>query len=90
MIIPFVNMKTIQNYSINHFICRLEPERRLLNTFENVLQLIQENLFWNNVGKALENTYPKIIDSLKERINDLQKHDCGIVVTGNVYDYFNS
>lgn len=60
----------------------LEPERRLLHTLENVLKLIQEDTFWNNVGEALENTYPKIIESLKDRMKDLQKHDCGIVVAG--------
>lgn len=88
IIIPFVIIKTIQNNFINHFICRLEPERRLLHTFENVLKLIQEDSFWNNVGEALENTYPKIIESLKNRMKDLQKHDCGIIVAGNVSGYF--
>ncbi|XP_011414241.3 transmembrane GTPase fzo-1 [Magallana gigas] len=59
-----------------------EPERRLLHNFENVLQLIQVDTFWNNVGETLENKYPRIIESLKDRMKDLQKHDCGIVVAG--------
>lgn len=29
-----------------------EPERRLLHNFENVLQLIQVDTFWNNVGEV--------------------------------------
>lgn len=77
---------------ITRLICRLhvEPERRLLHNFENVLQLIQEDTFWNNVGENLENMYPRIIETLKDRIKDLQKHDCGIVVAGNASCFINS
>lgn len=80
------------NNLITRLICRSheEPERRLLHNFENVLQLIQVDTFWNNVGETLENKYPRIIESLKDRMKDLQKHDCGIVVAANASGFFNS
>lgn len=60
----------------------LESEKRLLKNFEEVLKIIQEDTFLKNVGEAFEKTNPEIKELLKERMEDLEKRDCGIVVVG--------
>lgn len=68
-----------------NFIYSLDLEKRLSNNFEEVLKLIQENVFWNNVGEGIEKTYPGIKELLKERMKDLEKCDCEIVVAGRAF-----
>lgn len=64
----------------------METEKKLLQSIENVLHLIQDDKFWSKFGCTLEKTYPGIKESLMDRIQDLEKRDCGIVVAGNVND----
>lgn len=64
----------------------METEKKLLQSIENVLHLIQDDKFWSEFGCILEKTYPRIKESLMDRIQDLEKRDCGIVVAGNVND----
>uniref|UniRef100_K1Q7T8 Uncharacterized protein n=1 Tax=Magallana gigas TaxID=29159 RepID=K1Q7T8_MAGGI len=66
----------------NDFDETLDLEKRLSKQFEEVLKLIQEDAFWNNVGEGIEKTYPEIKKLLKERMKDLEKRDCEIVVAG--------
>lgn len=60
----------------------VETEKKLLQSIENVLHLIQDDKFWSEFGCILEKTYPGIKESLMDRIQDLEKRDCGIVVAG--------
>lgn len=64
----------------------METEKKLLRSIENVLHLIQDDKFWSKFGCILEKTYPGIREILRDRIQDLEKLDCGIVVAGNVND----
>lgn len=64
----------------------METEKKLLQSIENVLHLIKDDKFWSEFGCILEKTYPGIKESLMDRIQDLEKRDCGIVVAGNVND----
>lgn len=66
---------------------RIETEKKLLQNIENVLHLIQDDTFWSKFGCILEKTHPGIKEILRDRIQDLEKLDCGIVVAGNVNDY---
>lgn len=66
---------------------RIETEKKLLQNIENVLHLIQDDTFWSKFGCILEKTHPGIKENLRDRIQDLEKLDCGIVVAGNVNDY---
>lgn len=68
-----------------NFIYSLDLEKRLSSNFEEVLKLIQEDAFWNNVGEGIEKTYPGIKKLLKERMRDLNKRDCEIVVAGMAF-----
>lgn len=72
-------------YQIVNFIYSLDLEKRLSSNFEEVLKLIQEDAFWNNVGEGIEKTYPGIKELLKERMKDLEKRDCEIVVAGMAF-----
>lgn len=49
--------------------------------------MIEDDSFWDNFGKAMEEKYPGIKESLRDRIKDLEHHDCEIVIAGNVFDY---
>lgn len=72
----------LQHLFDSYFIYSLDLEKRLSKQFEEVLKLIQEDAFWNNVGEGIEKTYPEIKKLLKERMKDLEKRDCEIVVAG--------
>lgn len=65
---------------------RVETEKKLLQSIENVLHLVQDDRFWSKFGCILEKTYPGIKESLRDGIQDLKKLDCGIVVAGNIND----
>lgn len=53
-----------------NFIYSLDLEKRLSSNFEEVLKLIQEDAFWNNVGEGIKKTYTgikKIVKRADER-----------------------
>lgn len=66
----------------NDFDENFELEEQLLNNFEKVLEIIQEDAFLEQVDETFKETIPGIKKSLKERMEDLKKRDCGIVVVG--------
>lgn len=49
--------------------------------------MIEDDAFWDNFGKAIEEKYPGIKEFLRDRIKDLENHDCEIVIAGNVFEY---
>lgn len=65
---------------------REETEKRLSRYIENVFHLVEDDKFWSKFGCILEKTYPGIKEILRDRIQDLEKLDCGIVVAGIVND----
>lgn len=62
----------LQHLLDSYFIYSLDLEKKLSKQFEEVLKLIQEDAFWNNVGEGIEKTYPEIKKLLKERMKDLE------------------
>lgn len=61
-------------------------EKRLSRYIEHVFHLVEDDKFWSKFGCILEKTYPGIKEILRDRIQDLEKLDCGIVVAGIVND----
>lgn len=70
----------------NNLFYSVEPENSLLLNFKDVLQLFEDDAFWDTFGKAIEEKYPGVKESLRDRMKDLENNECEIVIAGNVFD----
>lgn len=47
--------------------------------------MFEDEAFWDTFGKAIDEKYPSVKESLRNRMKDLENHDCEIVIAGNAF-----